>query len=80
MSGKTLLGEKTRYPGAYAPDLLDPIPREQNRRHLGVSAELPFQGEDIWNAYELTWLDVKGKPRVATAEILVPADSPYIVE
>ena len=41
---------------------------------------LPFAGEDIWNAYELSWLDTGGKPMVATGEFRIPANSPNIIE
>jgi len=41
---------------------------------------LPFSGKDIWNAWELTWLDLSGKPIVATAAIVVDATSPNIIE
>ena len=80
MPGKSLLGEQAEYGSSYSPDLLQPIPREENRRILGLAAELPFLGEDIWNAYALTWLNMRGKPQVATAELRVPADSPNIIE
>ena len=80
MGHKSPLGEKLTYESAYSPDLLHPIPREDNRRILGIGAELPFQGEDIWNAYELTWLDGQGRPRVATGEFRLPADSTNIIE
>ena len=39
-----------------------------------------FGGEDQWTAYEFSWLDHRGKPRVAELDITVPADSPKIVE
>ncbi len=80
MNDKSPLGEKSSHPATYSPDLLHAIPREENRRILGLTAELPFQGEDLWNAYELTWLDGNGKPRVSTGEFRVPADSPNIIE
>lgn len=80
MSDKSPLGEKSEYRGNYSPDLLHPMARDENRRILGITTELPFQGEDIWNAYELTWLNDKGNPQVATAEFRVPAESPNIVE
>ncbi|MBC7685877.1 MAG: NADPH-dependent 7-cyano-7-deazaguanine reductase QueF, partial [Bdellovibrionales bacterium] len=41
---------------------------------------LPFFGVDIWNAYELSWLNMRGKPQVAIATISAPADSPNIIE
>ncbi len=74
------LGRETGYPGSYAPDVLCPIPRAEARRALGLGGELPFHGVDIWNAWELTWLGEGGQPRVATADIVVPADSPNIIE
>ena len=80
MSVKSPLGDKSAYLTSYSPALLHSIPRQENRRILGLTAALPFQGEDLWNAYELTWLDGKGKPRVATGEFRVPADSPNIIE
>jgi len=80
MTTNSLLGKSTSYLDQYAPQLLHPIARADNRAGLGLGAELPFQGVDIWNAWELTWLDPDGKPVVATAEIRVPAESPNIVE
>jgi 7-cyano-7-deazaguanine reductase len=35
---------------------------------------------DIWNAYEVSWLDSKGKPCVAIVTLYVPANSKYLVE
>ena len=75
------LGKPTEYRADYAPELLYPIPRQLKRDELGVSAAaLPFVGEDIWNAYELSWLNAKGKPVVALASFRVPATSPNLVE
>ncbi|WP_074551834.1 NADPH-dependent 7-cyano-7-deazaguanine reductase QueF [Dyella sp. AtDHG13] len=74
------LGKTTVYADRYDPSLLFPIPRQAKRDEIGVSAPLPFHGEDIWNAYELSWLDARGKPVVALAEFRVPASSPNIIE
>lgn len=74
------LGKSTVYPDRYAPDLLFPIPRSRGRAELGIRGTPPFHGVDIWNAYELSWLDPRGKPVVALAECHIPADSPAIVE
>jgi len=74
------LGQETDYPHKYAPEVLCPISRSETRATLGLTDELPFTGVDIWNAWELTWLGPGDLPRVATAEIHVPADSPNIVE
>ncbi|GAA0712013.1 NADPH-dependent 7-cyano-7-deazaguanine reductase QueF [Dokdonella soli] len=76
----SLLGRASAYPDRYDPALLFPIPRAANRAALGMGAELPFHGVDIWNAYELSWLDARGKPEVALAEFRIPATSPNIVE
>ena len=68
------------HPSEYSPQLLRAIPRAEARSRLGIADALPFSGEDIWNAYELSWLDPNGKPVVATGEFRFPADSPNIVE
>lgn len=74
------LGKTTVYADRYDASLLFPIPRQAKRDEIGVSAPLPFHGEDVWNAYELSWLDARGKPVVALAEFRVPATSPNIIE
>ncbi|MDH3612760.1 MAG: NADPH-dependent 7-cyano-7-deazaguanine reductase QueF [Gammaproteobacteria bacterium] len=80
MSEQIPLGRATAYPEHYSPDLLYAIARTDSRAALGLGPELPFHGVDIWNAWELTWLNPAGQPQVATAEISVPADSPNIIE
>lgn len=74
------LGKHTAYPDRYDATLLFPIPRAAKRAEIGVHEPLPFYGVDIWNAYELSWLDRRGKPVVAVARFDVPADSPAIIE
>ncbi len=74
------LGKTAAYQTTYAPELLFPIPRQSKRDELGIAGTLPFFGVDIWNAYELSWLNLRGKPQVAMAAITVPADSPNIIE
>jgi 7-cyano-7-deazaguanine reductase len=74
------LGKNSAYRTDYAPELLFPIPRIGKRDELGLSGTLPFFGVDLWNAYELSWLNTRGKPQVAVARITVPADSPNIIE
>ncbi|MBJ7310329.1 NADPH-dependent 7-cyano-7-deazaguanine reductase QueF [Rugamonas sp. CCM 8940] len=74
------LGKTSAYRTDYAPELLFPIPRQGKRDELGLSGTLPFFGVDIWNAYEISWLNGRGKPQVAIARITVPADSPNIIE
>ena len=80
MTDRTLpLGRETAYPNKYQPDLLFPIARSESRESY-LSGELPFDGADIWNAWELTWLKPAGLPVVATAQITIPADSPNLIE
>lgn len=75
------LGRHVDYPREYDASLLFPIARSLGRDALGIAADaLPFAGFDRWHAYELSWLDARGKPRVATATFEVPADSPNLVE
>lgn len=75
------LGKETRYINQYNPGLLYPIPRQAAREQLGLTAaSLPFKGVDIWNAYEVSWLNARGKPLVRLAEFRVPADSASIIE
>lgn len=74
------LGKPTAYRAQYDPSLLFPIPRLYKREEIGLGTSLPFFGVDIWNAYEVSWLNMRGKPQVALARIMVPADSPNIVE
>lgn len=74
------LGKASEYPDEYSPALLHPIARDDSRIALWLSGELPFRGEDIWNAWDLTWLAENGRPMVASAEIRVPADSNNLIE
>ena len=74
------LGKSTAYVNEYNPHLLFPIARAEKRAELGITDSLPFFGMDVWTAYEISWLNLRGKPQVAIATLLVPADSPNIVE
>jgi 7-cyano-7-deazaguanine reductase len=75
------LGRDTAYPAQYDASLLYPIPRAAARAELGLAGDaLPFIGFDRWQAFELSWLDARGKPHVATATLRVPAGSPNLVE
>ncbi len=76
----SLLGREVAYPRHYDATLLFPIPRRAARAELGIGDALPFAGHDRWHAYELSWLDARGKPVVATATLTVPATTPSLVE
>jgi len=77
---KLNLGQKTEYIDQYQPNLLQPVPRQLNRDDLNLSDELPFTGHDLWNLYELSWLNSKGKPVVAVAEMTLCATSVNLIE
>lgn len=83
------LGKDVSYPTGYDAALLFSMPRMDARRTLGLAGlfgeettarALPFQGFDLWNAYELSWLNAKGLPKVALLRVRVPCTSPHIIE
>jgi 7-cyano-7-deazaguanine reductase len=77
---QSALGKPTAYVTQYDASLLFPIPRAEKRAEIGITSALPFLGLDIWNAYEVSWLNLRGKPQIAVVTFLVPADSPNIIE
>jgi 7-cyano-7-deazaguanine reductase len=74
------LGKTVDYTDTFDATRLFPIPRAAKRGELGIGTPLPFSGVDIWNGWELSWLNARGKPQVGVAEFRVPADSPCIIE
>ena len=67
------LGKTSEYSGIYTPSLLYPIPRQPIWEGLGLDPErLPFNGADVWNSYEVSWLTPSGKPDVAAVEFVFP--------
>ncbi len=80
-AGDSPLGKPVAYRDTYSRDLLFPISRRPKREEIGIIGEvLPFVGEDLWNAYELSWLNPRGKPVVALGSFRVPAGSPRLIE
>jgi 7-cyano-7-deazaguanine reductase len=74
------LGKPSAYADQYDPSLLFPLPREPKRTEIGITGSVPFLGADLWTAFELSWLNRKGKPQVAIAHITIPCESTHIVE
>jgi 7-cyano-7-deazaguanine reductase len=74
------LGKASAYLDQYDASLLFPIPRAGKRAEIGVTGAAPFFGADLWTAFELSWLNLRGKPQVALAHITVPCESVNIVE
>ena len=75
------LGQKTEYASQYDRTLLQPVPRALNRDGLGITQNQPFTiGSDIWTAYEISWLNEKGLPQVAIADIYLNYQSQNLIE
>ena len=74
------LGKASAYADQYDASLLFPLPREPKRREIGIQGAVPFLGADLWTAFELSWLNQRGKPQVAIAHITIPCESTHIVE
>lgn len=78
---KLTLGKPTDYKNSYDNKILQGIPRSLNRDELALDKDnLPFVGFDLWNLYELSWLNHKGKPVVATGIVTIPFDSSHLIE
>ena len=76
------LGKASAYADRYDASLLFPIARATKREELGLKAHAPspFFGADMWTAFELSWLNLRGKPQVALAHFTIPCESPNIIE
>lgn len=75
------LGKNVPYKYEYAPEFLYEIPRKRNRAKINIiDTALPFYGFDVWNAFEISWLNQKGKPEVAIGEIRIPCNTPNTIE
>lgn len=59
-------------------DHLDSVPRSLSRKHL--PANLVFNGEDMWNAFEASFLLPNRKPVLLHLQVRYPASTPNIVE
>lgn len=75
------LGKSVTYKSTYSPELLQPVPRQLNRDALALQGKnLPFHGNDIWNGYELSWLQPNGLPRIAILRCYIDAFSDNLIE
>ena len=77
---KSPLGKPSAYADQYDASLLFAMPRAPKRAELGIDGTPPFFGADMWTAFELSWLNLRGKPQLALAHITVPCESPNIIE
>lgn len=74
------LGNQTENPRRYQPDILCPISRRASRSLLDIDKNFRMYGLDYWQAYELSWLNNKGKPQVAIAGFYFNSESENIIE
>ena len=74
------LGKASAYADHYDASLLFPIARAASRSAIGVGSVAPFLGADLWTAFELGWLNPRGRPQVALAHFTVPCETPNIIE
>src|SRR5688572_19779109 len=74
------LGKPVHYADQYDASLLYPLTRAPKREEIGLTGALPFFGADLWTAFELSWLNPRGKPQVALAHLTVPCESVNIIE
>ena len=79
-AGQSQLGKPTSYVDQYDASLLYPIARAGKRAEIGIEGVAPFFGADMWTAFEVSWLNPRGKPQVALAHFTVPCETPNIVE
>jgi len=81
LHGSLSLGKNVSYLQTYTPSLLCTLPRGDGRAVVQLeNNRLPFDGVDIWTAYELSWLDGQGKPMVACGIFYFPCQSPGMIE
>lgn len=74
-------GKKNQVITTYTPSLLASLPRADQRQGIGVKEDaLPFKGVDVWNAYEFSWLNAKGKPEAVVLQLQVPCVSSHLIE
>ncbi|MFT7653359.1 MAG: 7-cyano-7-deazaguanine reductase [Limisphaerales bacterium] len=73
------LGRQSAYVDTYTPSLLNSIPREVTRREAGINADA-LVGEDVWTAYEFSWVNTQGKPISCGLRLRVACQSRTIIE
>ena len=73
------LGKTSTYLEEYDPSLLFPISRSSAREKVGITNLSDF-GQDLWNAYEFSWLNANGLPVSKVLEIRVRHSSAQVVE
>ena len=77
----THLGKKSEGSDVYAPSLLVAVPRVENRKQYNIDENnLPFDGWDVWHAYEFSCMTQNGVPVTRVLKLKYPCKSIYLVE
>lgn len=76
-----LLGKKVDGFEFYNPSILVAVPRFENRQRYGIQSEnLPFEGWDVWHAYEFSVMTENGLPVTRLLKFRYNSTSEFIVE
>lgn len=77
----TYLGKKVSACTAYNPEFLVAVPRVENRNQYNIDSEnLPFDGWDVWHAYEFSAMTENGLPVTRLMKLKYRCDNEYIIE
>ena len=77
----THLGKKSQGSENYNPSLLVAIPRCENRKQYNINDNsLPFDGFDVWHAYEFSALTQNGVPVTRLLKLKYDCKSKFLVE
>lgn len=77
----TFLGKKVNGSENYNPSLLVAVPRFENREQYSIqNNNLPFEGWDVWHAYEFSAMTENGIPVTRLLKIRYNCNNEYLVE
>lgn len=75
------LGKKVSGSETYEPSLLVAVPRLENREKYAINQQnLPFEGRDIWHAYEFSAMTEHGIPVTRVLKINYNCNNEYLIE
>ncbi|MBQ8169053.1 NADPH-dependent 7-cyano-7-deazaguanine reductase QueF, partial [bacterium] len=75
------LGKRVEGSEVYDSSLLVAIPRIENRTQYNINSnELPFEGWDVWHAYEFSTMTQNGLPVTRLLKIKYSCKSEFLVE
>ena len=77
----THLGKKSEGSETYNPSLLVAIPRFENRKQYNIqNNNVPFEGWDVWHAYEFSAMTENGIPVTRLMKLKYNCTSEFLVE